>query len=340
MKKFIIPAITSLLLGNSAFAISEGNYEETYQKKVVPLIKSMNEGFFNGKDGISIHYRTLLKKNDGSPRNCLVILPGREEALEKYAEVVYDLNQSLADKNLSFYLMDHRGQGTSGRMKKTLDMSYVEYFDDFVTDVETFLINQKVAENCDQKFLLAHSLGGGIAVGYLLKHPAFFDKVALSSPMLKIMTKPFGYKTARAIVSTATFLGLGDKFAAKQKGFDPDLTFEQNAFTTSPERFKMARSMFTVYGESKLGGVSNRFVLEVMKATNLMRTRLSELRPPMRVFIAGNELYVEPSEMVKMCDVAGDCQAIFLKNSKHEVLMDRDVNRDVVMKELVSFFHQ
>ncbi|MGZ3787521.1 MAG: alpha/beta fold hydrolase [Bacteriovorax sp.] len=336
MKNMLLPLISSVLLSSNVFAISEIDYQKNYQSKVVPLIKSMKEGFFSGTNGIKIHYRTLINQQ---AKNCVVILPGREEAVEKYGEVVYDLLHSKAGRNLNFYLMDHRGQGSSERMKLPLDLGYVDRFEDYVSDVETFIADQKLDQNCDQKFLLAHSLGAGIGTAYILKNPHTFDRVALSSPMLKIQTKPYSYGVAKAIVKTSTALGRGAKFAVGQKGFNYNLTFEQNVFTSSPERFWMARSIFDLYPQSKLGGVSNRFVLEVMKATDPMRLRYSEISAPLLVMHAGIEEYSEPSEMVKLCAEAPNCKRVFLKTSKHEVMMDRDVNRDIVIDEIRNFFN-
>lgn len=334
--KFLPQLIATIILTfQNAFAISEVNYQKNYQDKVLPLISLMKEGTFSGKKGVSIHYRTLIRQN---ANNCLVILPGRTEPIEKYAEVIYDLLQSPVGANLNFYLMDHRGQGSSERMVAPLDLGYIDHFDNYVADVETFLTNQKLESNCDQKFLLAHSLGAGIATAYILKYPKTFDRVALSSPMLKIMTKPYAYSVARAIVSASTLAGRGAKFAIGQKGFNPDSTFEDNTFTSSPERFTMAMSMFDTYPKARLGGVANRWILEVMKGTHSVRSRYHEITVPLRVFHAGIEAYSEPSEMIKLCDEASSCKRFFLESSKHEVLMDRDLNRKIVLNELSSFF--
>lgn len=320
----------------NVFAISEGNYQQEYQNKIMPLIHSMDEGRFIGEKNISIHYRTFIQEN---AKNCLVILPGRTEPVEKYAEVIYDLLQTDAGKNLNFFLLDHRGQGSSGRMAKPFDVGHIDHFSHYVADLETFIKNQNLEKNCHHRFLLAHSLGAGISVSYLLKNPNFFDKIALSSPMLKIQTKPYAYAVARTIVEAANLAGLGAKFAPGQKGFDPNETFVNNKFTTSPERFFMAMNIFEILPTTKLGGVSNRWILEVMKGTNPIRSRYHEISAPMRVFHAGIEEYSESSEMEKLCTEAANCQRTFLPTSKHEVLMDRDVNRNIVINELSNFFN-
>jgi lysophospholipase len=323
------------LTTNSAFAISEKNYQSDYSQKISPLIQKMKEGTFEGAEKVKIHYRTLLSPTS---QNCLVILPGRTEPIEKYAEVVYDLMQTPAGKNMDFYLMDHRGQGQSGRMASTTDMGHIDRFENYVSDVETFIKLQNLDKRCEHKFLLAHSMGAGIATAYILKHPKTFEKVVLSSPMLKILTKPYAYGTARAIVETMVTAGRGAKFAIGQKGFNSGAKFEDNTFTTSPERFKMAMGMFETYPSTKVGGVSNRWILEIMKGTNPLRSRYHEISTPMVVIHAGNEAYSEPEEMAKLCQEAANCKHVFLPTSKHEVFMDSDANRNIALGAATEFF--
>ncbi|MBC7538327.1 MAG: alpha/beta hydrolase [Bacteriovorax sp.] len=335
LNKILISIAIGLVITSSCMALDENNYDEQYKENIVPLIQKMGEGFFDGSEKVRIHYRTFLQ---AGARNCVVILPGRTEPVEKYAEVIYDLTRTAAGKKLNFYLMDHRGQGSSGRMKAPTDLGYVDLFQNYVNDVGLFVNNQGLESICEKRFLLAHSMGAGIATAFVIQHPDYFNKVALSSPMLKIMTKPYSYAVARVIVETSTLAGRGAKFAIGQKGFEPDSKFEENTFTSSPIRFKMAMSMFDTFPVAKLGGVANRWVLEIMKGTNPLHSHYHEISVPLRVFHAGLEAYSEPSEMIKLCDEAADCKRTILPTSKHEVMMDRDVNRDIVMNELSNFF--
>ena len=336
LNKLLITFLFSFALTSICMALDENHYDEQYKLNIVPLIHNMQDGFFTGEKNLKIHYKTFLQSG---AKNCLVILPGRTEPVEKYAEVVYDLSQTAAGKNLNFYLLDHRGQGSSERMKKPSHMGYVDHFHNFVLDIETFLTNQKLDSKCEKKFLLAHSMGAGISTAFILEHPAYFNKVSFISPMLKIMTKPYSYGVARAIVETSTLVGRGAKFAIGQKGFDPLAKFEDNEVTTSPARFKMTMSVYETFPMTKVGGVSNKFVLEVMRGTNRLRSRYHEISTPMKVFYAGLESLSEPSEMVKLCDEAINCQPTFFATSKHEVLMERDEIRSKVINSLSEFFN-
>ncbi|MBC7427453.1 MAG: alpha/beta fold hydrolase [Bacteriovorax sp.] len=336
MKSLIVAFLVTI--SPSAFAISEVNYVASYQEKVIPVLHNYQYGEFSGTNKTPIHYATYTT-NPASTR-CLVILPGRTEPIEKYAEVVENLDTGKLAGQFTYFLMDHRGQGSSGRMLSDFDnyqKGYVDHFENYANDIKIFMDTVVAQKNCSHKLLLAHSLGAGISIDFLQRYPEYFDRAALTSPMLKILTAPYSYTVARSIVLASMAAGRGKKFAVGQKGFNPTRDFENNDFTTSPVRYEMAMSMFDMFPKAKLGGVTNRWLNEVMSATHNIRKNYRDIKIPLLVFNAGNELYSEPSEMARFCDEAPYCVRTFLPTSKHEVLMDRDANRDVVMTELTEF---
>ena len=328
----------AIFLSSSVFAISEINYAAEYQEKIIPIIKAYQHGLFSGSNNISIHYATY--STNPSASRCLVILPGRTEPIEKYAEVIHSLNNGPLKDQFTYFLMDHRGQGSSQRMlldSNDSDKGYVDHFENYVFDLKVFMDTVVEEKKCSEKILLAHSLGAGISVDFLQKYPQYFDRAALTSPMLKILTAPYSYSVARAIVLASMAAGQAKKFAPGQVGFNPKRDFENNTFTSSPARYEMAMSMFDILPKARLGGVTTRWLNEVMSSTSNIRKNYSAIKIPLHVFHAGIELYSEASEMVRLCSEAPYCVRTFLPTSKHEVLMDRDVNRDVVMSELAEF---
>jgi lysophospholipase len=319
----------------NAFAISETNYKSEYQEKIIPVINAFQIGSFEGLKNISIHYATYT--TNPSATRCLVILPGRSEALEKYAEVVYDLDTGTLAGEFQYFLMDHRGQGSSGRMLEDTEKGHVDAFNNYVLDLKKFMDTVVKDRNCSETLLLAHSLGAGISTKFLQKYPEYFDRAALSSPMLKIQTAPYRYEVARALVVAAMLAGQGKKYGPGQKPFDPTRNFEANTFTTSPVRYEMAMDIFDVFPATKLGGVTNQWLNEVMYATAAIRAHYNAIKIPLKIFHAGIESYSDKNEMIRLCDQAPHCTRTYLETAKHEVMMDRDVNRDVVISELEKF---
>jgi lysophospholipase len=340
MKKLI--GLLVLCFSGVSFAISEANYASDYQSKIIPLIQKYQHGTFKGEKNINIHYATY-NSNPYAVR-CLVILPGRTEAIEKYAEVIHTIDTGEHAGMFQFLLMDHRGQGSSDRMVKVAagdsEKGYVDQFENYTLDLKKFMDTVVASKYCSDTTLLAHSMGAGIGVDFLQKYPQYFDRAALSSPMLKIQTAPYKYSVARTIVLASMAAGRGSKYAIGQNPFDGSRDFEGNTFTTSPARYEMAMGMFDTYPQTRLGGATNRWLNEVMNATNSIRKHYSDIKIPMRVFHAGIETYSESSEMIRLCNEASYCKRTFLPTAKHEVLMDRDVNRDLVISELENFLQR
>ncbi len=330
-----VMAIVVFCVSFNVFAISEDHYKQEYQEKIVPTILAFQNATFTGQKNISIHYATYT--TNAETDRCLVILPGRSEALEKYAEVVYDLDNGALAGEFKYFLMDHRGQGSSGRMVADTQKGHVDSFNNYVLDLKKFMDTVVKDANCSEVSLIAHSLGAGIATKFLQTYPDYFKRAALSSPMLKIQTAPYKYELARAIVLASMIAGKGKDYGVGQKPFDPTRNFETNTFTTSPVRYDMAMDIFDEYPQAKLGGVTNQWLNEVMHSTFSIRLNYKKIKIPLRVFHAGLESYSEPSEMIRLCEEASDCSRTFLPTAKHEVLMDRDVNRGVVINELEKF---
>lgn len=319
----------------NVFAISESNYKSEYLKKIIPVINAYKSSAFTGQKKIPIHYATYTTNPNAT--RCLVILPGRSEAIEKYAEVIYDLDNGKLAGEFNYFLMDHRGQGSSARMLKDSQKGHVDSFNNYVLDLKKFLDTVVKKRNCTETLLLAHSLGAGISTKFLQKYPEYFDRAAFTSPMLKIQTVPYRYGVARALVTAAMLAGQGKKYGPGQKAFDPTRNFEGNAFTTSPVRYDMAMDIFDIFPATRLGGVTNQWLNEVMHATVSIRGNYNDIKIPLKVFHAGIESYSYKNEMIRLCDEAPHCTRTYLETAKHEVLMDRDVNRDAVLTELEDF---
>src|SRR4029077_15482027 len=81
------------------------------------------------------------------------------------------------------HLLDLRGHGRSGGVR-----GFVPRFADYLSDLELFLARIDEIQPAPgevPRILLGHSLGGLIALDFVLTHPAAFDALAVSSPFLK-----------------------------------------------------------------------------------------------------------------------------------------------------------
>jgi lysophospholipase len=319
-----------------AHAISEKNYQQDYDLYVRPLWSRFEVKQFSGEKNISINYATW--RSSAAAESCLVILPGRTEQIEKYAEVVHDLESSSLAGKYTYILMDHRGQGSSGRMIKQSDKGHVDSFDNYTKDLMTLMTSVVKPLNCKSTHLIAHSMGGGISVDFMQKHPGHFEKVVLSSPMFKVLTKPYPYSIARSLTRSLVAFGRGTSFAPGQQSFDANEKFETNDYTGSQERFQMWADLFKNLPQTQVGGVTNRWLNEVMTGTNRIRANFEKVDAPVLMVTAEDERYSNPANMKSGCKQMVNCREMKLEG-KHEVLMERDATRDIALREIEEFLN-
>lgn len=93
--------------------------------------RQRDEAEFTGVDDIPVRFvRFRAQHHD----RVVVICPGRIESYVKYAELAYDLFHLGFD----VLIIDHRGQGRSGRLLADPHLGHVNRFNDYVDDLAAF----------------------------------------------------------------------------------------------------------------------------------------------------------------------------------------------------------
>lgn len=309
----------------------EADLPRAHDAEILPYFLAGAFGSFVGEDGIEIAYVSFAA---AEPVAKLVILNGRTESLVKYAELVYSLRES----GYSLYLMDHRGQGFSGRMLDDPERGHVDDFDDYVTDLTTF-IDTVVGREDGPLFALAHSMGGAILTQYVLDNPEVFVAISASAPMYKINSSPFPEPVALALAQTVSMV-MPHGYALMQKPFDPDKTFEQNRVTHSRARFRVNRDLLdeAEFATARMGGATWKWVREAIWASISMRRDADELETPTLVMQAEADKVVVPDAQTKFCDKTPRCTRVSFAGAYHELLMETDEIRDRAITWTLDFF--
>ena len=313
---------------NPTLVKAEASLEAIYQRGEI--------GYFQGVDDCHIAYATLPIGQVQEPSlGALVILPGRTEPFAKYLELVSD----LSNKGYDLFLMDHRGQGLSCRMLPDTEKGHVESFKDYIDDVRTMIEQIVKPTNPQKTFILAHSMGGNIATIYAEKHPETIDGLILSAPMHQIITDPYPEVIAYSIVWTATFFGLGGDYAIGKEPYDWNFKFEDCITTHSQQRFNAEMSIVKQNPSLAVGGPTNSWIKESLKATSKVRKNRNtkKLTMPVMIFQAGDDLYVHNSAQEEVCNEAAQCERHLFEGSYHEILMEQDSTRNRAL-DLISEF--
>jgi acylglycerol lipase len=122
----------------------------------------MVQGQFKGRGGLQIFTRAW-RPEGAPPRGVVVIVPGFNAHSGHYQWAA----EQFVAHGLAVYALDLRGRGKSDG-----ERFYVQSFNDYVSDVDTFIKATRAREPGLPVFLLGHSAGGVVSCVYALDHQA------------------------------------------------------------------------------------------------------------------------------------------------------------------------
>ena len=133
-------------------------------------------------DGQSIRRIDVPAAGGRPPRGALLFVPGRGDCYEKYIEC---LGQWQAD-GWQVTALDWRGQALSGRAGRDDRTGHVDDFGTWVDDLAAFWALWK-AQAPAPHVLVAHSMGGHLALRAVAERRVSPDALVLSGPMLGML---------------------------------------------------------------------------------------------------------------------------------------------------------
>lgn len=189
----------------------------------------------------------------GGDQGTVLLLPGRTEYVEKYGRAATD----LVARGFSTLSIDWRGQGLADRPLADKMTGHVHDFSEYQKDLDTLL--HLAHEQCLPRpfYLLAHSMGGCIALRALLRDLPF-QAAALTAPMWGISMAAWMRPMATAISTAASWFGQAHRYApgTTAKTYVQEAPFAANVLTTDPDMYAYMRTQVVKYPELALGGPS------------------------------------------------------------------------------------
>jgi lysophospholipase len=329
------------LIAESQFASRiAGEVEPLWNVSAAPPRVKRDE--FKGVGGVKLAYAAVVVPNE---RAAIVIVTGRTENLLKYQEVVAD----LVRQKYSVYVYDHRGQGFSERLiKDAREKGHVKKFDDYVNDLQTFVLDVVKKEQHKKLLVLAHSMGGGVATRHLQMFPGTFDAAALSSPMHQPnATILFSADSScKYFESAVWFLGewwAGGKESLYSHGPYVEAT---NEYTHSDVRWERVLKVENQYPEVRLGGPTRRWVSQACIASDAMLSETAKIITPVLVLQASEDTAVTPAAHAKFCselakNTGRPCEGggpQIIEGARHELLIEADRYRVPAVSKILDFY--
>lgn len=340
-----VGAVSSAVAADAADLglIREAEYTARFASEVQPLWATrVKRDHFVGVGGIKLAYAAVDVPDE---RAAVVIVTGRTENILKYQEVVAD----LVRQGYSAYVYDHRGQGFSERLlPDEREKGHVRRFDDYVDDLQTF-VDKVVRKTPNRRlFVLAHSMGGGVATRHLERFPGTFAAAALSSPM----HQPNAKIVVSADSSCEWFRFTGWMFSESWAGLTPKpyshgrYDAQTNIYTHSPLRWDKVLQVENEHPEVRLGGPTRGWADEACTASARMIAQADKVKTPVLVLQAGEDAAVTPEGQDQFCAAlarAGVAQCetgrpVRFEGARHELLIESDAHRVPAMTAILAFF--
>ncbi len=285
-------------------------------------------------DGTVLRYGTWPADPAVRPRGTVFILTGRSEFVEKYAETAGD----LAGRGFATVAFDWRGQGLSTRDPPEDTTGHLDDFDPLVADAEA--VWQAVVAAAPQPVVvLAHSMGGGLALRLLARRPGRAAAAILTAPMVDPIALPGLRRLARILAPAMVRRGRGrghppgEAWALDEAylaGTNPHLT-------SDPRRGAVQRAWVRRNPALGVRGVTWGWLAAAFRSGEAVRAAAPAVTIPVLMVLAGRETLVDNRAAMRVAARMPDCTVLRYRESRHEILMEADAIRARFWRDVDAF---
>jgi lysophospholipase len=277
--------------------------------------------FINTADGKRI--RTAVFETGAAPRGVCVLLHGQTEFIEKYEEVIGELNA----RGFTVATFDWPGQGDSYRLLPDPLKAHIEDFAQYDAAFAAFLDQVVKPIAAKPPIALAHSMGGHNLMRMMHDRPNAFAAAVCSAPMLAIGTRG----VPRWIAITA--LALQNAFGRKNAWIwgmdkrDPHIvTFDTQLVTTDRARFQRTQDILIARTDLRLAGPTWGWLKQANASLKtVMAPGYAEaIVTPTLIIGAGRDRIVDTSVDAAFAARLPHGKFILFEDAEHEILMEAD----------------
>lgn len=296
-----------------------------------PTPEGIHSGYFTARDGRSLRYARLAVP---APHGTAILLQGRNEAIEKYFETM----NNLAGHGFSSVTLDWRGQGGSDHLLRNPLAGHINNFDSYVNDLDQ-CFREVILPDCKPPYsILAHSMGGLIA---LLAAPMMANRVqrmVLLAPLLEFRAN-MSQDRIRAIANLWYMLGMGSRFLPGTRNRCQIRDFAGNQATSDSRRFERNLALAETHPELT---VSRPTAAWIRAACDAMR-RVSDPafmaanRMPVLFLAASSDQVVSTEAIERYARRIRSGHCLTIDGAKHELLQESDIFREQALAAFKAF---
>jgi lysophospholipase len=291
--------------------------------------------FLTTPDHQSLRYGIWYSLKD-KPKRSILLLNGRTEFMEKYSETI----EELIHLDFNVYSFDWRGQGLSSRKLENRHKGFIDDYDVYLNDLDLFVTKIVKSESVHPLIIIAHSMGGHIALRYMHDHPEAADMAVLTSPMINIFEFSVSVGLAKFIAKIATKSGFSHSYTIGSGDYT-DENFKGNDLTSDPVRFTDAKKAIEKNPDLALGGPTWGWLSATLKSIDILAQPefSAKIKTPILMVIAGNDKIVSLQAQKKICTMLPNCKLIEISDARHEIFKETDAVRLIFWREFKRFIN-
>ena len=288
-------------------------------------------GYFEGRDGRKLRY-AIFKSGAPVAKGTVVLLHGRNEFIEKYFETI----RHFTDLGFWVATFDWRGQGGSDRLTKRPLRGHVHRFSDFEADLSIFLETIVLPETRLPFVMVAHSMGGLIALSAAPGLANRIDRLVTIAPFVELSNQRVGVGLIHTLCRLLTLVGLG------WLTFESDTfprPYEGNVLTSDPKRYARNIGIYKAWPKLRLGPPTARWIaamLSAMKRVNRI-AHLDRIQVPTLLIAAGADSIVHQRAIEKLANRFRAGHMLTIDGGRHELLHERDRYRIPTLAAIDAF---
>jgi lysophospholipase len=291
--------------------------------------------YWTAPDGLRLRYAWFSAT--APVRGTLLLLQGRREFIEKYSE----LTSEWRARGFHVAVIDLRGQGGSGRLVANSHKSHVRSFDDYRNDIKGFYEQVVSLSQQGPLVVYGHSMGGCIALDWLLQEKVPVKAAVLVAPMLVLPVPVWLSDATHFVAKTAAGLGYAESYIPGEHDYKPHQhPFENNVLTHDPQRYAVITTWFAERPELAIGGVTYGWLDASLRAIESVRQRLPRIGFPTLVLNGGMDRVLPLPEMSRWARVIPNVVEKIYPGSRHDIMGEIDAIRDQAWRDIDTFLTQ
>jgi alpha-beta hydrolase superfamily lysophospholipase len=271
--------------------------------------------------------RVALFAAEGTARGSVVLSGGRNEPIEKYFEVIGELQA----RGFTVLAHDWRGQGLSDRALADRLRGHCDSHEQMVADFVALLDGYQ-ARLPSPRIAIGHSMGGCLTLRALVEGEAASGRLAgalLSAPMLSLVTRPLPPPIARLAARLTRLAGRADRYGPAGRGRPFDLPFEGNVLTQDRARFARHRAQVAACPDLALGGPTWGWLDAAFRGMAVLARpdRLRRVAIPVVICSAQRDRLVDAAAHRRAVHLLPRGRLVEVPGAFHEILMETDERR-------------